>query len=134
MEILRRISEILNTQETRKEADALLKQAETSLGEGNVEAFEKQMSDAKSKMEEADKIDAAASQLKALQGEFNKPVNTVPIADKDVAAYDADDREDVEESASDTEPDKSSALDTAKRTLRLTRTRLALYGNFKKDK
>ena len=81
----------MNTQETRKEADALLKQAETSLGEGNVEAFEKQMSDAKSKMEEADKIDAAASQLKALQGEFNKPVNTVPIADKDVAAYDADD-------------------------------------------
>ena len=81
----------MNTQETRKEADALLKQAETSLGEGNVEAFEKQMSDAKSKMEEADKIDAAASQLKALQGEFNKPVNTVPIADKDVAAYDPDD-------------------------------------------
>ncbi len=50
------------------------------------------------------------------------------------ATGDADDREDVEESASDTEPDKSSALDTAKRTLRLTRTRLALYGNFKKDK
>ena len=91
MENLRRTSEILNTEGIRKEANALLAQAEESLTAGKVEEFEGQLSDAQGKMAEADRIDAAASQLKALQGEFNKPVNSVPIADKDVAAYDPDD-------------------------------------------
>jgi HK97 family phage major capsid protein len=81
----------LNTQEIRKEANALLVQAESSLKDGNVDQFEKMISDAQTKMADADKIDAASSQLKALQGEFGKPTNTVPIADKDVAAYDASD-------------------------------------------
>jgi len=49
------------------------------------------MEDAKAKMLEADSADAASSELKKLQGEFQKPVNTVPVASKDVAAYDADD-------------------------------------------
>ena len=81
----------LNTQEIRKEANAILGQAEAALKDGNVEQFEGMIADATTKMAEADKIDAAASQLKILQGEFSKPVNSVPIADKDVAAYDPND-------------------------------------------
>jgi len=81
----------LNTKETRQEANALLGQAETALTGGNVEEFERMIVDAQAKMEEADKVDQAASQLKVLQGEFSRPTNSVPIADKDVAAYDAND-------------------------------------------
>ena len=81
----------MSTKGIRQEANSLLVNAETSLEEGNVEAFEKQIVDAKAKMEQADKIDIAASELKALKGDFNKPLNTVPIADKDVATYDPDD-------------------------------------------
>jgi len=75
----------------RKEANALLGQAEASLKDGEVEQFERMIADATTKMAEADKIDQAASQLKVLQGEFSRPTNSVPIADKDVAAYDAND-------------------------------------------
>ena len=75
----------------RKEANALLGQAEASLKGGNVEQFEGMITDATTKMAEADKIDQAASQLKVLKGEFSRPTNSVPIADKDVAAYDAND-------------------------------------------
>jgi HK97 family phage major capsid protein len=81
----------LSTKDIRQKANALLTDAETSLEEGNVEAFEKQIADAQAKMAEADKIDTAESQLKALKGEFNRPVNTVPIASNDVAVHDADD-------------------------------------------
>jgi len=81
----------VSTQETRKEAGALLTQAEAALNAGNVEEFDRMVTDAQGKMAEADRIDAAASQLKALKGEFSRPVNTVPIADKDVAAYDPND-------------------------------------------
>ena len=81
----------MSTKEIRQEANALLVNAEESLGQGNVEAFEKQITDAQSKMEKADQIDVAASQLKALKGEFNRPVNTVPVTSNDVAAYDPDD-------------------------------------------
>tara|TARA_R100000789_G_scaffold3580_1_gene7298 strand:- start:17 stop:514 length:498 start_codon:yes stop_codon:yes gene_type:complete len=81
----------MSTQETRKEAGALLTQAEAALNAGNVEEFDRMVTDAQGKMADADRIDAAASQLKALKGEFSRPVNTVPIADKDVAAYDPND-------------------------------------------
>ena len=75
----------------RREANAILGQAEASLKDGNVEQFEGMIADAQTKMAEADRIDQAASQLKILQGEFSKPVNSVPIADRDVAAYDPND-------------------------------------------
>ena len=75
----------------RREANAILGQAEASLKSGEVEQFERMIADAQAKMSEADKIDVAASQLKVLKGEFNRPTNSVPIADKDVAAYDPDD-------------------------------------------
>ena len=81
----------MNTKDTRQEANALLGQAETALTGGNVEEFERMIGDAKAKMESADQIDQAASQLKVLKGEFNRPTNSVPIADKDVAAYDPND-------------------------------------------
>jgi len=91
MEYTNRRSFDLNTKEMRQEANALLGQAEVSLKDGNVEEFDRMIADAQAKMEEADKIDAAASQLKILQGEFSRPTNSVPIADKDVAAYDPND-------------------------------------------
>ena len=81
----------MNTQEMRREANAILGQAEASLKDGKVEQFEGMIADAQAKMSEADKIDQAASQLKVLKGEFNRPTNSVPIADKDVAGYDAND-------------------------------------------
>ena len=81
----------MNTQEIRKQANALLGQAEASLRDGKVEEFDRMISDAQTKMADADKLDEASSQLKVLQGEFSKPTNTVPIADKDVATYDAND-------------------------------------------
>ena len=77
----------MNTSEIRKEAFALLTSAETSLTDGNVEQFERQIADAQSKMADADKIDQAQSQLKTLKGDFNNPLNSVPVADKDVAVY-----------------------------------------------
>ena len=79
------------THQTRQEANALLIQAEKALDEGNVESFDAMITDAQAKMAQADSIDQAASQLKVLKGEFNKPVNTVPIADKDAALYNPDD-------------------------------------------
>ena len=81
----------MNTQEIRREANAILGQAEAALKSGNVEQFEGMIADATTKMTEADKIDAAASQLKVLKGEFARPLNSVPIADKDVAVYDPND-------------------------------------------
>jgi len=79
------------THQTRQEANVLLVQAEKALDEGNVESFDAMITDAQKLMAEADRIDQAASQLKVLKGEFNRPVNTVPIADKDAALYNADD-------------------------------------------
>lgn len=81
----------MDTAKIREEAGALLAKAEGALGEGKIEEFEKMVEDAKSGMEKADSIDAANSELKKLQGEFQKPVNTVPVASKDIAAYDKDD-------------------------------------------
>ena len=81
----------MNTQELRREANAILGKAESALTDGNVEQFEGMLADAQTKMIEADKIDQAASQLKILQGEFARPVNHVPIADKDVSVYDVND-------------------------------------------
>jgi len=82
----------LNTREIRKEAGALLQQAEAALTDGDLEKVEAISSDAQAKMAEADRIDKAASDIKKLQGEFQQPTNTVPVASKDVAAYDADDK------------------------------------------
>jgi len=81
----------LNTTEMRKDANALLGHAEVALKSGKVVEFERMIADAQAKMAKADEVDAAASQLKAIRGDFNKPLNTVPVSDKDVSAYDPND-------------------------------------------
>ena len=81
----------MNTAQIREGAGALLAQAEAALAEGKIEEFGKMVEDAKGQMEHADAIDKAASELKVLKGEFTRPMNTVPLASKDVAVYDADD-------------------------------------------
>ena len=81
----------MDTNSIREEAGALLKQAEAALVDGQVEEFERIAVDAQSKMEKADDIDAAGGRLKALQGDFSRPTNNVPITSNDVATYDAED-------------------------------------------
>ena len=81
----------MSTKEMREEAQALLVKAEQTLTDGDVEASTKMIEDAKSTMDKADAIDASASQIKALKGEFNKPTNSVPIASSDLANYDPND-------------------------------------------
>ena len=81
----------MDTAKIREGAGALLNQAEIALAEGKIEEFGKMVEDAKGQMEHADAIDKAASELKVLKGEFTRPMNTVPLASKDVAVYDADD-------------------------------------------
>ena len=81
----------MNTRQMREEAGALLKTAQVSLDEGDVEQFEKIILDAQIKMKNADDIDEAATKLKALSGDFNRPVNELPVASKDVEKYNSDD-------------------------------------------
>ena len=81
----------MSTKEIREQAQALLTQAEQTLENGDVEASAKMIVDAQATMQKADAIDASASQIKALKGEFNKPLNTVPIASNDVAQYNPND-------------------------------------------
>ena len=81
----------MDTTKVRQEAGALLAKAENALGEGNVEEFQRIVDDARAKMDSADSIDKAASDLKKLQGDFQQPLNTVPLASKDVESYNAED-------------------------------------------
>ena len=81
----------MSTRQMREEAQALLVKAEETLGTGDVEASTNMIQDAQATMEKADAIDASASQIKALKGEFNKPLNTVPIASNDVEKYNPND-------------------------------------------
>ena len=82
----------MSTKDMREQAGHMLSEAEVSLNGGEIEAFEKQVTDAKELMEKADKIDEAASQLKALKGDFNKPLNTIPVTSNDAALYNPDDQ------------------------------------------
>jgi hypothetical protein len=75
----------------RERATTLLATASKEVEAGNVEGAEKAYEDAKSEMERADALDEAQIKVKALSGDFNKPMNTVPIASKDVEKYNADD-------------------------------------------
>ena len=81
----------MGTKQMREEAGALLKSAQASLDNGDVGQFEKIILDAQIKMETADGIDEAQAKLKALSGDFNRPMNTVPVASKDAMKYNADD-------------------------------------------
>ena len=81
----------MNTKEMREKAGGLLKTAQESLDKGDVGQFEKVILDAQIMMKEADEIEEAQLKLKALSGDFNKPLNTVPVASKDVEKYNTDD-------------------------------------------
>ena len=72
----------------REQAAALLSVAETELEKGEVDTFNRMITEASEKMEQADIFDQAATKMAALKGDFNRPLNTVPIADKDAAIYD----------------------------------------------
>ena len=78
----------MNTREMREQAAALLSVAETELEKGEVDTFNRMITEAQEKMEQADIFDQAASKVAVLKGDFNRPLNTVPIADKDAAIYD----------------------------------------------
>ena len=81
----------MNTKEMREKAGGLLKTAQESLDKGEVGQFEKVILDAQIMMKQADEIEEAQLKLKALSGDFNKPLNTVPVASKDVEKYNTDD-------------------------------------------
>jgi len=81
----------MSTKQMREEAQALLAKAEETLTDGDVEASTKMIQDAQATMEKADAIDATNSQIKALKGDFNKPLNSVPVASSDVAEYNPND-------------------------------------------
>ena len=81
----------MDTKSLREEAGALLTLADEKIKDGDIEQADKMLEDAKAKMEKAESIDLAQSKIKALSGEFNKPVNNVPVVSSDVAKYDADD-------------------------------------------
>jgi hypothetical protein len=81
----------LNTREMRKEAKALLLRAQEVLKDGDVEQVDRLHDDAKAKMELASRIEKSEEKVKALSGDFNQPMNEVPVASKDVEKYSSDD-------------------------------------------
>jgi HK97 family phage major capsid protein len=81
----------VNTREMREQAAALLSVAETELEKGEVDTFNRMITEASEKMEQADIFDQAATKMAALKGDFNRPLNTVPVTSNDVAIYDATD-------------------------------------------
>jgi len=78
----------LDTKELRAEAGALLDQAQVAINEGEIETFQRLADEAQATMEKADQADAAASQVRKLRGEFNRPLNNIPVTSQDVAIYD----------------------------------------------
>jgi len=81
----------VTTKILREEAQALAEQAQVALGKGDLDEMNRLAEDAEAKMTSADAMDAGASRLKALTGDFNRPMNNVPIASEDVKVYDSND-------------------------------------------
>ena len=79
----------MNTREMREQAAALLSVAETELEKGEVDSFNRMITEAQEKMEQADTFDQAATKMAALKGDFNRPLNTVPVTSNDVAIHNA---------------------------------------------
>jgi hypothetical protein len=79
----------LDTKEIRNQAGALLDQAQTAIEQGELDTFQRLADEAHATMEKADQIDAAASQVRKLRGEFNQPLNAIPVTSNDVAVYNA---------------------------------------------
>ena len=81
----------MDTKELRAEAGALLDQAQVAIEQGEMETFQRLAIEAQSTMEKADQIDQAASQVRKLRGDFNQPLNSIPVTSNDVAIYDPQD-------------------------------------------
>ena len=78
----------MDTKEIRNQAGALLDQAQAAIEQGELDTFQRLADEAHATMEKADQIDAAASQVRKLRGEFNQPLNSIPVTSNDVAIYD----------------------------------------------
>ena len=81
----------MSSKELREEAVNLAAQAAVAVDAEDVEAATRMVEDSKALMVKAEQLDAAASQVRKLQGEYSKPVNTIPVTSKDVAIYDEQD-------------------------------------------
>jgi len=81
----------MGTSEMREHAGFLLKKAEESLAEGKIEEAQRMVEESTQEMEKAEDVDNTQSKIDALKGDYNKPMNTVPIASKDVEKYNPDD-------------------------------------------
>ena len=81
----------MDTKELRNQAGALLDQDQTAIEQGEMDTFQRLAEEAQSTMEKADAADAAASQVRKLRGEFNQPLNSIPVTSNDVAIYDPQD-------------------------------------------
>ena len=79
----------METKELRASASALLDQAQSAIDQGEMETFKRLADEAQATMVRADEIDAAASQVRKLRGEFNQPLNAIPVASNDVAIHNA---------------------------------------------
>jgi len=77
----------LDTKELRNQAGALLDQAQAAVEQGEMETFQRLADEAQATMVKADEIDAAASQVRKLRGDFNQPLNSIPVTSNDVAIY-----------------------------------------------
>jgi len=81
----------LNTKEMRESAGALLAVAQSQLEVGDLETFERMFSEAETTMAKADEIDSAKSRMDALKGDFNRPLNAIPVTSNDVSVYNSTD-------------------------------------------
>ena len=81
----------MDTKELRQQATALGVLAQKSLEEGDIESTVRMTEEVGALMEKADQADAAANNLKALQGELNRPMNEIPVTSSDVSVYDPND-------------------------------------------
>jgi hypothetical protein len=79
----------LDTKELRSEASVLVESAAAAYASGEIEAFNRTIAEAEQKMAQADDMDAAATRLKALRGDLNRPLNNIPVTSNDVAIYNA---------------------------------------------
>ena len=77
----------MNSKEMRESAGALLAVAQSELEKGELETFERMFTEAEATMVKADEIDSATSRMAALKGDFNRPLNAVPVTSNDVAVY-----------------------------------------------
>ena len=81
----------MNTKEMRESAGALLAVAQSQLEVGDLETFERMFSEAETTMAKADEIDSAKSRMDALKGDFNRPLNAIPVTSNDVSVYNSTD-------------------------------------------